>query len=1429
MMASIGQLGEFNPERDDWTIYEERMEQYFVVNKIGDALKVATLLSVIGTAVYQTLRDLTSPTLPKDKTYNELTVLLKRQYAPHISIMRERIKFYELRQMDRETVNEWNVRIRRAAINCKFGPNLDEILKDKFVSGLQKGKVQDRLCEEDETKAYSEFLTLAQKVESSVVNQQSELNFVKRNQVQHRPLNRPIAARFPRNDGNATAPTRRYGQTYGQMSGNIKSICYHCGKNHGNAICRYKSYVCRKCNRVGHLENVCKSIRRQNFVDECSENNDLHSDVDCDDEENFEIYSLTNEKNHNPFKMNVTINNKNFECAVDTGAAITALNYKFYVKNFSDFDLHDDSIILKGYTGHVINTVGYFYAPTTVRNTTKSIKYHVVDNDGPNLIGRNFLKNFDIRLDLNNVFSVESFESQIINKFPEVFTDKLGEYKYLKVSIPVKPDTKPIFQKPRPVPLAYRKQIEDQLRKMVDDKVIEPVEASNWGTQIVVVHKTDGTLRICGNYKRTVNPNLENIRYPLPRIEEIFDKLRGGVFFSKMDLNGAYNQLALDEASQEMLSLSTHIGIFKQLRMPYGITPASAIFQRIIDQLTQGIPFTASYQDDIIVSGKSLENCRENLEVVLEKLKAAGLTIKRKKCELFKKEIEYLGHVITRDGLKKSESKIEAIKEAPRPSSIHAVRSFCGLVQYYSKFIPNLSQILSPIYQLLTKGTKFEWNEKCEHSFQLIKKLIAQDIILTRFDPEKPVILITDASSEGISAILYHKEANGTEKPIACCSRTLMPQEKVYATIDQEALAIVYGCKRFSNYLQGISFTIRTDHMPLLGLFKENKEIPQRHRDRLQRWALYLSGFNYKLEHIKGTQNHFADCLSRIPMPTKTTSEEYDYEGMLNYAEKNEEWPLDNNKVKEETRNDKELQELKKFMEEGWPKNCPEEIKPYFIRKEELSIENDCILWGYRVIIPKTLREEVLNQLHNQAGHLGISKTKSIARSYAWWPKMDLEIENEIKACIPCLKSLPDPPKAAATPWPIAQAPFERVHIDFFQLKNLQFLIVVDAHSKWLEAFEMKTTKSYEVEEKLRSFFTNFGIPRTVVSDNGPNLVSKDLQRFFNKNGIKRLTSPPFSPKSNGQAEICVKTVKTKLKAALESSNERISVLLARFLLNYRNSVHSTTGKSPAELVFGRKLRTKLDLLREIPLKATVSQEQAIENMEKKNEKLMERGMKKDLNVGEEVMVRDYRRVNHKGWIEAKVENQLGKSIYDCKLQDGGTWKRHKDQIRKRLERNEGYDRYFNKEPIEAPFRIAYTEPPMNVMNTTINKQNQSDKNKNSLANKDNDIIVTSVNETNKDNDIVTSVNETNESDSNVKDVRQGNDKIQIEIECVYDKPNKSCINDIDKNTAKATSKNVKSSENRDNSKSAKTSNKIRPTRITKKPSMFKDYQLDID
>jgi hypothetical protein len=242
--------------------------------------------------------------------------------------------------------------------------------------------------------------------------------------------------------------------------------------------------------------------------------------------------------------------------------------------------------------------------------------------------------------------------------------------------------------------LALKELIDKELDRMIEDKVLNQIETSEWGTSLAPVLKNDGTVRLCGDYKTTVNKHLVEVNYPLPRIEEMFAKLHGGQDFTKIDLNQAYTQFELDEDAKKLLTWSTHRGLFTVNRMPFGISPASAKFQKYIEQLFMGMKNVINFLDDILITGPTKKEHLETLEKVLKKLDEAGLTVKKEKCKFFQDEVEYLGHIIDKNGLRKTKDKISAITEAPQPKTVTQVRSFCGMVNYYSRFVPNLAAIL---------------------------------------------------------------------------------------------------------------------------------------------------------------------------------------------------------------------------------------------------------------------------------------------------------------------------------------------------------------------------------------------------------------------------------------------------------------------------------------------------------------------------------------------------------------------------------------------------------------------------------------------------------------------------------------------------------------------------------------------------------------
>ena len=319
--------------------------------------------------------------------------------------------------------------------------------------------------------------------------------------------------------------------------------------------------------------------------------------------------------------------------------------------------------------------------------------------------------------------------------------------------------------------------------------------------------------------------------------------------------------MELDEATQNLLVINTHKGLFKYKRLPYGIASAPALWQRAIEQVLQNIPSTQVIIDDIIVTGRNDTEHLHNLKLVMDRLLSYGLHVNLDKCEFFQEKVSYVGHEIDSEGLHKSPEKIKAVKEAKRPENVSELRSFLGLVNYYHRFIDNLSSVAGPLHELLNKDTKWNWNSKREKSFQSIKDLICSDKVLCHYDAQLPLKLATDASPYGIGCVLSHVFPNGSERPIAFASRTLNQAEKAYSQIDKEALALYWGVRKFNTYLYGHKFTLVTDHKPLLSIFSPKKSLPVMTAARLQRYAVFLSGYQYDIE-FRGTKAHGnADAL----------------------------------------------------------------------------------------------------------------------------------------------------------------------------------------------------------------------------------------------------------------------------------------------------------------------------------------------------------------------------------------------------------------------------------------------------------------------------------------------------------------------------------------------------------------------------------------
>ena len=672
-----------------------------------------------------------------------------------------------------------------------------------------------------------------------------------------------------------------------------------------------------------------------------------------------------------------------------------------------------------------------------------------------------------------------------------------------------------------------------------------------------------------------------------------------------------------------------------------------------MDNILQGVPGVVCYIDDILVTGDTDAEHLRNLELVLLRLRKHGVKLKKSKCRFMQDSVEYLGHRLDSEGQHPTDDKLRAVIDAPTPKNVQQLRSFLGLLNYYCKFVPNLASILYPLNQLLQKNHKWSWTPDCVKAFQAAKEGLISSQVLVHYDPNLPIKVAADASAYGLGAVISHVLPDQSERPIAFASRSLTKSERNYSQLDKEALALVFSVKKFHDYLYGRKFTLLTDHKPLLSILGSKQGVPPLAAARLQRWAVVLSAYTYDIV-FKPTKAHCnADALSRLPLPESATTYSGPTEFNISqiYA-----LPVTSVSIQSCSRKDPLLSRVIRFTRSGWPSTVAEELKPYHQRRHELTIEAGCLLWGIRVVIPKHLQRVVLQELH--LSHPGVSRMKSIARSYFWWPGLDKEIENLVSACTACQAVRQAPASAPLHPWIWPTKPWQRVHVDFAgPFKGKSYLLLVDAHSKWPEIHEMSTTTASRTIIMLRQLFSRYGLPEHLVSDNGPQFTSDEFADFMKCNGVKHIRCSPYHPSSNGAVERLVRTFKQSMKA---SSNDHLSSQqrLQNFLLTYRSTPHSTTGETPSTLFLGRRLRTRLDLL--VPsLEERVAGKQANQKSQHDVHSKL-----RQFEPGQHVMVRDKRPTAPTAWIPGVIVQQKGPLTYVVKVLDGLLWKRHVDHLR---------------------------------------------------------------------------------------------------------------------------------------------------------------------
>ena len=1178
---------------ENWRYFEEEFEIYShaVLYDKNSKVKAYTLLNLAGPEAIKRAKNFDYKPEIKEgdevvqaaESKEDVDCLLRKFRElcnPQSNVSMERHLFFTRNQKPGETIDTYINDLKQKARSCEFGTLNDDLVRDKFVSGVVSDQLRRVLVKESK-------LTLQRAIEIGQLDEitQSRLKQFKKEK-----------------DVNGLSVSRNPKKT------NLPS-CGKCGDKHAaSGPCRAKGKQCNKCQRFNHFAYMCRSqdtSQKQSYHDVRPRQRSHathkpprrqkgryqkqskvyefdYSDDESDDSLVIEDLEINDVDTKDEIHVQLNILNEPVNIKVDTGAKCNVLA-KSLASRISKAQKRPIKVDKKkrvkviAYGGDSFYTMGAAVLPCAVSNTTNQtdIEFQVIDKPVKSLLGLqdslrlNLLtlspEVFEINTSdhVSQVYVAEAHVAQApeFNKYPDLFDDKLGKLP-VKYKMTVDDSVTPVIRPARKVPLAIKDKVKTELDNMEKKGVISKIrEPTDWCSNMVCAKKKDASeIRLCID-PRDLNTALKRPHHPLRTVDDVLAKIPNAKVFSVLDAKSSFWQIPLDKESRKLTCFATPFGRYIYNVLPYGVKVGSEVYQQTIEQLFDSEPCEIII-DDILVWGTNDDDHDKKLKVVLERCREVNLKLNPKKCRFRVSRVQYVGNILSSTGVYPDPDKVKAIEKMPQPDDVKAVQRLLGMCQYLSKFIENYSVLTALLRELLHKDVDFKWESHHTKAFKEIKKALANIAALEYYDVKKPVTITCDASKDGLGCALIQDD-----KPIHYASRALNKSEQLSAQIHKELLAVVFAVEKFRQYIYGKPVTIETDHSPLVTIIK--KPIGQAPVS-LQRLILKLQGFDINLVYKPGKQLHIADTLSRAYMPVAEApvaeADEYEILAISTVADSFQD------KIRAATAKDKTCRNIIANVNDGWPqssKDLHRDTRPYYPLRDELVCDNGIIYKGNRIVVPKSLRPEILAQLHKS--HCGIEATLRRAKDSVFWDTINSDITKTVQQCEACMSCKPRQQKETLQSYPVPELPWEIVATDIFELHGKTYLVTVDSYSGWYEIDEIKSLTAATVIQKLKNHFSRFGIPRIITSDSGTQYTSQEFKDFCRKWQVEHVMSSPHYHQSNSIAELGVKRAKKLLtKCHLDNSDIYIA------LLESRNIPRENNLGSPAERLQSRKLRSTL-------------------------------------------------------------------------------------------------------------------------------------------------------------------------------------------------------------------------------------------------------------
>lgn len=1064
-----------------------------------------------------------------------------------------------------------------------FGLNSDKVRNDAIGlgNGLRFQQIYDLAKTEECTKAQMKIITANENKDPD-----PELHSMKLQQYT-RP-NR--MANVPRRKLEEVPTYVRGGQNFNSWRG---SRPY--GQHRWQGTPPERQGRCNSCGQLGHFWRACPRNSRRGARNVYTMETDVHGSRNPSnnqftepEHDGYGIGAITQRSKARTRQLNgissrsnifvtLTVNDgKTVRFKVDTGADICAITKDDFsqLKIRSKVDRSD--CILHKYGGGIIETLGKVTLKITFGTVSMPIEFIIVEGNGcPSVIGCEKAQELGIvsvHLDSIAKFATKQNADKgtlqlgsVLKDYSDCF-DKIGRFPGKKYHIELEKDAVPIVHPPRSVPVHHQPLFEAELKKMVKDGIIEHVtQPTAWVNSVVlnVTRTEDGRqkCRICLD-PRDLNQNIKREHHYNRTIDEILPLLHGQKYFSVVDTKKGFWHVELDEVSSLLCTFNTPFGRFKFKRLPFGINVSGDIFQRKLDAVFQNIPNITGIADDIIIFGRTEQEHDQAFVNMLEACRKANIGLNSDKVQFKQHSVKFYGHILTSKGLKPAEDKLRAIRSIRAPKDTKELLSLLGMITYLNRFSARLASLTKPLRELTKKHAQFSWEKHHQEALDQIKHELCQARIISYYDPDPETITILqcDASQSNLGAWLYQINNVGEELIVAMGSRALTKTETRYSNIERECLAVAFGLEKFEYFLMGRHVLVETDHAPLEQIFKKNiADAPS----RLQRLILKCLKYDITVKYKAGIKIPLADGLSRVIDNPKTHEIENATISFLSHSSV----PISMEVLRSAVQNDIILNQLKDIIHRGWPQyrqQCPRAVWDYWNFRCDLTVEDGLVVKGDRIVIPPSLRRQILNTIH--AGHLGETKCLLSARQSVFWPGMTKDIVEMVKCCETCNKYHSAQPKMPILQPELPVRPWEKIGTDIFEFEGKKYLMIVDYYSRFPIVRPLTNISADCICNVFTDVLTEYGLCSTILSDFGSQYISQIFRAKCKANAITLLFSSPYHHQVNSLAEKMIGVCRILWKKAREEGES-----LQTSLWTYRVTPFDYKTPSPYELLFGRK------------------------------------------------------------------------------------------------------------------------------------------------------------------------------------------------------------------------------------------------------------------